>query len=174
MLQRCREQRGLFYTSSVLLSPIPTLSNFVHLSSATVKHQAQAAGLSVEEVVPSSFCILPHLRCVLFPWGLVPVAPERGFPAVQQFPTTTVQEFPAETDGAQQQLVTGIQISAARATWVQRNHRIPVLGETLYSMEQGPEKCDPNWIYSVQDYRPPDCLSQPQLFFDSVISFLLV
>lgn len=107
--------------SSVLLSPVPTLSNFFHLSSATVKHQAQAAGLSVE-IVLSSFCILPHLRCVLFPWGLVPVAPERGFPAVQQFPTTTVQEFPAETDSAQQQLVTGIQISAARATQAQRNH----------------------------------------------------
>lgn len=85
-----------------------------------------------------------------------------------------MQEFPAETDGAQQQLVTGIQISAARETRAQRNHPIPVLGETLYSMEQGPEKCDPNWIYSEQDYRPPDCLSQPQLFFDSVVSFLLV
>lgn len=56
----------------------------------------------------------------------------------------------------------------------QRSHRIPVLGDTLCSMEQGPERSDPNWIYSEQDYRSPDCLCQPRLFFNSVISFLPV
>lgn len=88
MLECCREQRGHFYTSSVLLSPIPSLSNFVQLSSASVKRRVQAARLSVEEAVLPSFCILPHPRCVLLPWGLGLVAPERGegFPQLSSSP----------------------------------------------------------------------------------------